>query len=165
MKTILKVVVVVAVVVAAFVVCDLEISGRNNSNCVNKKEKIDIILYLLLVGGTHSECPRAHAIGRSCGSSAENYVRPCRGSILRGRCRCILFRRCVLGQPFQCRRAPVNNPCWLGTRASLGGAHCPWSTPQKCRCAGGGGWWCCCLFFLGRCNAPAQPFPPQCVQS
>jgi hypothetical protein len=59
------VVVVVAVVDAAVVVCDLEISGRNVSNCVNKKKvKIDIILYLLLVGGTHSECPRAHAIGR-----------------------------------------------------------------------------------------------------
>jgi hypothetical protein len=66
------VVVVVAVVVAAVVVCDLEISGRNVSNHVNKKEKIYIILYLLLVDGTHSECPRALAIGRSCESCDES---------------------------------------------------------------------------------------------
>jgi uncharacterized metal-binding protein len=94
--------VVVTVVVVVVVVCNLEISGRNVSNYVNKKEKIYIILYLFLVGGTHSVCPQAHAIGRSCGSSDENYVRPCRGSILRGRCRYILFQRSVQCRPFRC---------------------------------------------------------------
>ncbi len=97
------VVVIIAVVIAVIAVCDLEMKGRNLSNGVSKKEKIDIILYLLLVGGTHSECPRALAIGRSCRSCNENYVRCGRGSILRGCCRCILFRQCVQCQPFQCQ--------------------------------------------------------------
>ena len=101
--SVVVVVAVVAIFVAAAVFCDLEMRGRNVSNGVNKKDKINIISYLLLVDGTHSECPRALTIGRSCGSCDKNYVCRGRGSILRGCCLCILFRRCVQHQPFQCQ--------------------------------------------------------------
>ena len=101
--SVVVVVPVIAVFVAVVVFCDLEMRGGNMSNGVNKKERINIILYLLLVRGTHSECPRALTNGRSCGSCDKNYVRRGRGSILRRRCPCILFWRCVQCQPFQCR--------------------------------------------------------------
>ena len=65
------VVLVVVTVVVVVVVCNLESRGRNVSNSVNNMKNITIIHYLL-VDGTHSECPRALAIGRSCESCDES---------------------------------------------------------------------------------------------
>jgi hypothetical protein len=93
---------VVVTVVVVVVVCNLESAGRHVSNSVNNMKSITKIHYLL-VGGTHSECPRDLAIGRSCECCDESFARRGRGSILRERCRCIAFRRCVRCQPSPCR--------------------------------------------------------------
>ena len=68
---VLVVVLVVVIVLVVVVVCNLESTGRNVSNSVNNIKNITIIHYLL-VGGSHSECPRALAIERRSESCDES---------------------------------------------------------------------------------------------